>query len=159
MPQPYAPRVAIITGAAQGIGLSIAQQLAREGIDVALNDIPSKSLQINEAVDAIKATGRKAIAVPADVTSEEQVQAMVETTARELGSVDIVRFFNLTLHLSSIMMLTSSTTITDNFVTRPRWSQTRVSGGHLASSRVSFCYYLRSPVKKSNLKDCLPLCC
>ena len=102
---PYVPRVAIITGAAQGIGLSIAQQLAKDGIDVAVNDLPAKSAQIDEVVNAIKATGRKAIAVPADVTSEEQVQKMVETTARELGSVDIVRLF--VSHLLSSRFLTS----------------------------------------------------
>ncbi|KLO05879.1 NAD-binding protein [Schizopora paradoxa] len=86
----YTPRVAIVTGAAQGIGLSIVQRLAKDGIDVAVNDIPSKLSLINEVVDSIKATGRRAIAIPADVTSEEQVRDMVETTARELGSVDIM---------------------------------------------------------------------
>ncbi len=96
---PYTPRVAIITGAAQGIGLSIAQQLARDGIDIAVNDIPAKLSQINEVVEEIRAIGRKAIAIPADVTSEEQVKNMVETTARELGSVDIVRFTSLPSHL------------------------------------------------------------
>ena len=61
-----------------------------DGIDIAVNDIPSKLSVINEVVDSIKAMGRKAIAIPGDVTSEEQVKNMVETTARELGSVDIV---------------------------------------------------------------------
>lgn len=88
---PYSPRIAVVTGAAQGIGLSIAQQLARDGIDIAVNDIPAKASQIQQVVEEIRATGRKAIAVPADITSEEQVKNMVETTARELGSVDIVR--------------------------------------------------------------------
>lgn len=92
---PYFPRVAIVTGAAQGIGLSIAQQLAKDGIDVAVNDIPNKLSQINEVVDSIRAIGRKAIALPADVSSEEQVKNMVETTARALGSVDIVRNIQL----------------------------------------------------------------
>ncbi len=88
---PYSPRIAVVTGAAKGIGLSIAQQLARDGIDIAVNDIPAKASQIQQVVEEIRATGRKAIAVPADITSEEQVKNMVETTARELGSVDIVR--------------------------------------------------------------------
>jgi len=86
----YTPRVAIITGSAQGIGLCIAQQLARDGFDIAINDIPAKADQIQQVVEEIRATGRKAVGVPADVTSEEQVQNMVETTARELGSVDVM---------------------------------------------------------------------
>ena len=90
-PPPYLPRVAIVTGAAQGIGLAIAHQLAKEGIDIAVNDLPDKLPQINEVVNAIREMGRKAIALPADVTSEEQVKNMVEMTALELGSVDIVR--------------------------------------------------------------------
>ena len=91
----YHPRVAIVTGAAQGIGLCIAQYLARDGIDIAVNDIPSKGAQIQQVVDEIKKSGRNAIAIPADITSEEEVKAMVETTARELGSVDIVRICSI----------------------------------------------------------------
>ncbi|KAL5504021.1 hypothetical protein ACEPAH_8094 [Sanghuangporus vaninii] len=65
----YAPRVAVVSGAAQGIGYAIPQRLADDGLDVA---------------------GRRAIAVPGDVSSEADVICMVERTATELGSVDVM---------------------------------------------------------------------
>ena len=86
----YVPRVAIITGAAQGIGYAIAQQLAKDGIDIAINDLPAKSERIDAVVAEIRALGRRAVSVPADVTDEEQVKQMVEKTVESLGSVDIV---------------------------------------------------------------------
>jgi len=83
-------RVAIVTGAAQGIGLAIALRLADDGLDVAINDIPSKSEAIDNAVKAVKAKGRKAIAIPGDVSSEEDVKKMIEKIASELGSLDVM---------------------------------------------------------------------
>lgn len=85
----YSPRVAIITGGAQGLGYSIALQLANDGVDIAVNDIPSKKELLDEVVEEIRGIGRKAIAVPADVTSEEEVKGMIQRVADELGSVDI----------------------------------------------------------------------
>ena len=85
-----APRVAIVTGAAQGIGRSIALRLAEDGLSVAINDIPAKSAQIDEVVAEIKATGAKAIAVPADVTDEEAVQNMIADVVEKLGGLDVV---------------------------------------------------------------------
>lgn len=95
MPEPlasfdYQPHVAIVTGAAQGIGYSIATRLADDGINIALNDIPSKLETLKTVAAEIEKKGRKAIIVPGDVTIEKDVIAMVETTANELGSVDIV---------------------------------------------------------------------
>ena len=87
----YSPRVAIVTGAAQGIGYSIAQRLADDGIDVAVNDIASKSDQINKVVDEIQKKGRRAIAIPGDVSIEADVISMVEKTVHDLGCLDIVR--------------------------------------------------------------------
>ncbi len=86
----YNPRVAIITGAAQGLGYSIALQLACDGLDIAVNDVASKQDRVDEVVKEIQKLGRKAIAVLADVTSEEEVKGMIERVANELGSVDIV---------------------------------------------------------------------
>lgn len=89
-PSGYTPRVAIVTGSANGIGYSIAHRLADDGIDVVITDLVSQSDRINEVVEEIKKKGRKSIGVIADVTSEEDVQALVAKTVEELGSLDIV---------------------------------------------------------------------
>ena len=86
----YTPRVAIVTGAAQGIGRAIAHRLAEDGIDVAVNDIPPKLKELEEVVEEVRKKGRRAIAFAGDVSSEKDVAALVEKTASELGSVDIV---------------------------------------------------------------------
>ena len=87
----YAPHVAIVTGAAQGIGRAIAHRLADEGIDVVVNDVPSKQKQLDAVVEGLKDKGRRAIAIPGDISSEPFVAHMVEKATSELGSVDIVR--------------------------------------------------------------------
>ena len=86
----YTPRVAIVTGAAQGIGYAIAQRLAEDGIDVAINDIADKQKQIDSVVQEIRKKGRRAISIPGDVSSETEVISMIEKTSSELGGVDIV---------------------------------------------------------------------
>lgn len=86
----YTPRVAIITGAAQGIGREIALRLAGDGLDVAVNDIPSKSSLLEGLVEEIKAKGRESIFVTGDVSSEEDVKSIIDTTVEKLGSVDVV---------------------------------------------------------------------
>lgn len=83
-------RVAVVTGAAQGIGLSIALRLADDGLDVAVNDTASKSKQLEDAVSQIRAKGRRAIAVLADVTQETQVKDMVSQVVEQLGSLDVM---------------------------------------------------------------------
>lgn len=84
-------RVAVVTGAAQGIGLAIALRLADDGFDVAVNDIPSKVYELQRVIILIEAKGKRALAVPADVSVEEEVEAMVAKVVEELGSVDVVR--------------------------------------------------------------------
>ncbi|EPT03372.1 NAD-binding protein [Fomitopsis schrenkii] len=84
------PHVAIITGAAQGIGRSIALRLAQDGLSVAINDIPAKSAQIDEVVAEIKAAGGIAVAAPADVTDEDAVQKMIANVVEKLGGLDVM---------------------------------------------------------------------
>ncbi|TFK81872.1 NAD-P-binding protein [Polyporus arcularius HHB13444] len=85
-----ATRVALVTGAAQGIGEAIALQLADDGLDIALNDISQKVDQLSAVAKVIEGKGRRALVVTGDVTVEEDVAAMVRKTAAELGALDVM---------------------------------------------------------------------
>jgi 3-oxoacyl-[acyl-carrier protein] reductase len=76
-------RVAVVTGAARGIGAGTAQRLAADGFAVAVLDL--KEGDCGATVDAITAAGGSALAVGADVSDADQVQAAVDKIAGELG--------------------------------------------------------------------------
>jgi len=81
-------RVAIVTGAARGIGAATAQRLAADGLAVAVIDLEEAAAK--GAVDAIQAGGGRALAVGADVSDAEQVEAAVARVAEELGAPTVL---------------------------------------------------------------------
>ena len=81
-------KVAVVTGAASGIGKGIAQTLAAEGAAVAIADLKLDAAQA--VVQEIEAAGGKALAVEMDVTSEQAVNDGIAKTVKALGPVDIL---------------------------------------------------------------------
>jgi 3-oxoacyl-[acyl-carrier protein] reductase len=82
------PRVAVVTGAARGIGKSVARRLAVDGLAVAVLDLEEATAK--GAADEIAAAGGRAIAVGADVSDGEQVEAAVARVTAELGAPTVL---------------------------------------------------------------------
>lgn len=84
-----AGRTALVTGGAKGIGRACCERLAREGCNVAINYLTSEEAA-RATADAVQAAGAKAILVKADVSSDEQVQTMVDEVTESLGPIDLL---------------------------------------------------------------------
>ncbi|RIU96601.1 3-oxoacyl-[acyl-carrier-protein] reductase [Oceanobacillus picturae] len=80
---------ALVTGASRGIGREIALELARQGANVAVN-FSGNEAKAQQVVEEIKAIGRKAIKVQADVANETSVKEMVKEVIGEFGTLDIL---------------------------------------------------------------------
>ena len=81
-------RVAIVTGGGRGIGKAIALRLATDGANIVIADI---DLDAGKSVAAeVEALGRQALAVATDISSKEQVQAMVQAIMERFGRIDIL---------------------------------------------------------------------
>ncbi len=98
-PEPVMPRCsvvkvlkgqkALVTGANSGIGKSIAAALGHAGADVVVNYVSRKELA-DEVVDEIKRCGAESYAYSADVSKEDEVQAMVQDVVQRFGRLDIL---------------------------------------------------------------------
>ena len=86
----YTPNVAVVTGAAQGIGRAIALRLATDGFNVVVSDLASKQDLLDTLVDEIKAKGGKALVQSTDVTKEDEIVKLVDRAVQELGGIDVV---------------------------------------------------------------------
>lgn len=80
---------ALVTGANSGIGKAVAIAMGYEGANVVVNYVTKPEIAL-QVVDEIKANGGNAIALPADVSKEDQVQAMFQAMYKEFGTIDIL---------------------------------------------------------------------
>ncbi|PCH37673.1 short chain oxidoreductase [Wolfiporia cocos MD-104 SS10] len=84
-------RIALVTGAGQGIGRAIALRLAHDGFGAAVCDVPTNRPRLQEVAQEIKTrTGRRCLEVYADVSKEEEVREMVDRVVDELGGLDVM---------------------------------------------------------------------
>jgi NAD(P)-dependent dehydrogenase (short-subunit alcohol dehydrogenase family) len=87
-------KFAIVTGAAKGIGKSVALRLAKEGANIAIFDMAARDGSIpadfQETAEEIKAMGRKVLMVPTDVSKKENVVQSIKTVADTWGRIDIL---------------------------------------------------------------------
>ncbi len=83
-----AGKVALVTGAAQGIGKAIALLLARNGADVIASDINLE--KANETAQEVQALGRRSLAIQVDVARLDDVEKMVEAIVAQFGQIDIL---------------------------------------------------------------------
>jgi NAD(P)-dependent dehydrogenase (short-subunit alcohol dehydrogenase family) len=85
---PLAGKSVLITGASSGLGFAAAEAFAKEGCDVALLARGREGLQ--KAAKRVRAHGRRALVTPADVTDRDAVQAAVDRTVKEFGTLDVL---------------------------------------------------------------------
>ena len=90
-------KVALVTGAARGLGRAYALRLAKLGADVVINDIDLHSYQqfdekqpADTVVDEVQTTGRRSLGIECDVAQKKEVDTMLEKILSEFGRIDIL---------------------------------------------------------------------
>lgn len=83
-------RKALITGGDSGIGRAVAIAFAREGADVAISYLPDEEADAQEVITLIEQAGRKAIALPGDISNEQFCRKLVRDAVAALGGLDIL---------------------------------------------------------------------
>jgi NAD(P)-dependent dehydrogenase (short-subunit alcohol dehydrogenase family) len=83
-------KVALVTGGARGIGRGIAEVFAKEGADVAVNDIDTSGNATESIVQWIRSLGRRSMAIQGDVSNRHEVETMMKSVWEELGPIDIL---------------------------------------------------------------------
>ncbi|WWD17293.1 hypothetical protein CI109_101733 [Kwoniella shandongensis] len=84
------PRVAIVTGAAQGIGRAISLRLASEGFSLGIADLSSSIDKLQDVVREVEQMGVRCVAIPTDVSKEKDVYELVAQTVTALGRLDVM---------------------------------------------------------------------
>lgn len=88
-PLPFSGKVALVTGSGRGIGKAIALKLAQEGADLVINFMKNRA-PAEEVAEQVRAMGRRACVVQANVAKPEDVDALFQTIDQEFGGLDIL---------------------------------------------------------------------
>jgi NAD(P)-dependent dehydrogenase (short-subunit alcohol dehydrogenase family) len=83
-------QVAVITGGDSGIGRAVALAFAREGADVVLAFLEEEDEDAQETARLVQEAGRRALTVPADLTSEEACRTLIDNAVDEFGRIDVL---------------------------------------------------------------------
>ncbi|MCD7730986.1 MAG: 3-oxoacyl-[acyl-carrier-protein] reductase [Oscillospiraceae bacterium] len=83
-------KTAVITGSSRGIGAAVALRLAKDGCNIALNDINEGMFENNDIVDKIRALGVEAEIFCADVSKHDECESMVKAIKERFGTIDVL---------------------------------------------------------------------
>ncbi|MGH8903715.1 MAG: SDR family oxidoreductase [Egibacteraceae bacterium] len=89
MPQPFPTKAALVTGSSRGVGAATAVLLAKDGADLAIN-YRNKSSRAEKVAEQIRALGRRALSVQADLTDERQTHRMFDRIREHFDRLDVL---------------------------------------------------------------------